>query len=42
MSVDHDVSYPNQSSFHKRAHDSGRYAADLYWDGQKVVFASFE
>ena len=42
MSVDYDVSYPNDNPFHRRAQESGHYAADLYWDGQKVVIGSFE
>jgi len=42
FSVDYDSTPPYSATRHYQDHSSGQYIADLYWDGSKVVFISFE
>jgi len=42
FSVDYDSTPPYSGTRHYHDTDSGRYTADLYWDGSKIVFVAFE
>ena len=42
FSVDYDSTPPYSPTRHYQDHSSGRYVADLYWDGSKAVFVGFE
>lgn len=42
FSVDYDSTPPLSPTLHYQDHSSGRYTADLYWDGSKVVLVGFE
>jgi hypothetical protein len=42
FSVDYDSTPPLGPTHHYQDHSSGRYTADLYWDGSKTVFIGFE
>ena len=42
FSVDYDSTPPYSPTRHYQDHSSGKYTADLYWDGSKAVFVGFE
>ena len=42
MTATFDETYPLQPTYHRVKTDSGNYTADLFWDGQKAVFVTFE
>jgi hypothetical protein len=42
FTVDYDSTPPYSGTRHYQDHVAGKYVADLYWDGAKVVFVGFE
>jgi hypothetical protein len=42
FNVDYDSTPPYSPTRHNQDHSSGRYVADLYWDGSKAIFVGFE
>jgi hypothetical protein len=42
MTATYDETYPYQPTFHRSNPSTGTYTADVFWDGEKPVFVSFE
>jgi hypothetical protein len=42
FTLDYDSTPPLGPTHHYQDHSSGKYVADLFWDGSKVVFIGFE